>query len=118
MPKALEIVEQHLKEMSELPNDPVREVTSMSNAALMKLLHMAVSECYFTWQDTLYKQASGLPMGGWLSPILANISLEDLEHKVLCSTVSLPKLYFHYVDDIFILWNTKQGDHSKFLSLL
>ncbi len=43
-------------------------------------------------------------MGGRLSPILANIYMENLEYAVLCTSSVLPKLYFRYVDDVFILW--------------
>ncbi len=57
-------------------------------------------------------------MGGRLSPIIANIFMEDLESKVLCSAAVIPKLYLRYVDDILIVWNLAKGDYTVFLALL
>ncbi len=57
-------------------------------------------------------------MGGRLSPILANIYMEHLEYRVICSSLIVPKLFFRYVDDIFIVWNEELGPYSEFLALL
>ncbi len=57
-------------------------------------------------------------MGGHLSPILANLYMEELEHKVLCTALTIPKLYLRYVDDIFAIWDETQGDQAEFLALL
>ncbi len=44
--------------------------------------------------------------------------MEDLEHKVLCSALIVPKLFFQYIDDIIILWNNKRGSFHDFLALM
>ncbi len=116
--ETLEIVERRLEELRLLPDNPLAAITSMTNRAIMALLNLLLSECYFVWQDGLYKQVSGLPMGGRLSPILANLFMEDLEHRVLCSATILPKIYFRYVDDIFIVWDCTVGLVQEFLALL
>ncbi|MCP3681331.1 MAG: hypothetical protein GY861_01450, partial [bacterium] len=108
--ESLEIVQKRLQVLRMLPNDPISEITSMSDHAILQLLQLSLSNCYFTWQGKLYKQVAGLPMGGRLSPILANLFMEELEYKVLYSPGPLPKLFFHYVDDIVLLWDLKEGD--------
>ncbi len=92
-----------LKDLRDLPKDPISTVTSLSDSGIMKLLNHLLTECFFTWDKTLYKQSAGLPMGGHLSPILANIFMEELEYKVLCSVDRPPKLFFRYVDDIVLV---------------
>ncbi len=44
--------------------------------------------------------------------------MEDLEHKVLCSSAVIPHLYLHYVDDILIVWDQERGPHEQFLTEL
>ncbi len=84
----------------------------------MKLLRLVLTQCYFVWEGTLYRQISGLPMGGQLSPIIANIYMEDLEFRVLSTSLTTPKLYLHYVDEIYIIWSLKNGDFAPFLDSL
>ncbi|MCP4605251.1 MAG: hypothetical protein GY847_32830, partial [Proteobacteria bacterium] len=64
------------------------------------------------------RQKSGLPMGGRLSPIIANIYMEELEYQVLTSAMIVPKLYFRYVDDVFLVWDQSRGCYQDFLALL
>ncbi len=79
---------------------------------------MVLQECFFSWDGLLYKQSSGLPMGGRLSPVLANIYMEEFEYKVLSSTYLVPKMWFHYEDDVFIVWSEEYGPYEEFLDLL
>ncbi|XP_033118412.1 uncharacterized protein LOC117118036 [Anneissia japonica] len=47
-------------------------------------------------------------MGSPLSPVIANIFLEEFEQLALLSATKQPKLWLRYVDDTFIIWQ-----HSK-----
>ncbi len=116
--EVLLIVEKCLTELRALENCPLDEITSISNVGIMKLLRHVLSECYFSWDGILYQQTSGLPMGSRLSPILANLYMEHLEHSVLCATSAKPKMFFRYVDDIIIVWNAKKGSFEPFLEEL
>ena len=55
----------------------------------------------FKFNDRFYKQVFGSPMGSPLSPILADIVMDDLETFCLNSVEFNVPLYFRYVDDIF-----------------
>ncbi len=57
-------------------------------------------------------------MGGRLSPIMANLFMENLEHEVLCSSLKVPRIFFRYVDDIFLVWDESLGSHRDFLAEL
>ncbi len=118
MDDALKIIEDRLEEIRKLKEDPLKNVTSLSNAAIMRLLKTVLGQCYFYWDSVLYRQKAGLPMGSRLSPIIANIYMEHLEYKVLCSGIPVPKILLRYVDDYFVLWNKKKGSHCDFLTAL
>ena len=42
-----------------------------------------MSSLYFKFNENYYKQVNGLPIGLSLSPILADIVIQDLEENVL-----------------------------------
>ena len=43
-----------------------------------------------------------MPMGSPLSPILANIVLQDLEQEIITTNNIISSFYFRYVDDIVL----------------
>ncbi len=116
--ETLHIVQGRLDDLRKLENDPLVLITSLSNAGIMELLNHVLSQCLFSWDNALFKQASGLPMGGRLSPVLSNIYMEHLELKVLCQSSKIPRLYLRFVDDVFLVWNTMNGSHKVFLDQL
>ncbi len=116
--ETLTIVERRLESMRNLKSDPIGEITTLTNSGILQLLKLVLKECFFSWDGLLYKQSSGLPMGGRLSPVLANIFMEEFEYKVLSTTVPVPKMWFRYVDDVFIVWNEEFGPYDEFLDLL
>ncbi len=92
---------------TEQGRDRLDEVTSLTNEGVLALLRLVTMDFYFTWAGQLYRQISGLPMGSRLSPILANIFMEEVETSVLTSLCIRPKLYVRYVDDIFIIYDSQ-----------
>src|SRR5580765_3687713 len=57
---------------------------------------------YFCFDNTIYKQTFGTPMGSPLSPTIADIVLQDIENKALYKIGTKLPIYYRYVDDILL----------------
>jgi len=65
-------------------------------------VNMVLDSSYFKFNNKIYKQIFGTPMGSSLSPIIAEIIMRDLETLALNSLSYHIPLYYRYVDDILI----------------
>ena len=71
-----------------------------------KMLNNCVKNNVFLHNGVLYEQIDGCPMGGCISPTMANVFLCHHETKWLdnCPQEFKPVLYRRYVDDCFLLF--------------
>ena len=65
------------------------------------------------FQNTSYEPISGFPMGSPLSPIAADIAMDDLETKCIASLPFQLPLFFRYVDDIITAVPTNESATLK-----
>jgi len=72
---------------------------------------------YFSYNE-FYEQTSGAAMGSPISPVIANIFMEHFEKEVLQKTSKKPEIWFHYVDDTFVIWRHDKAELHKFLIFL
>ncbi len=115
--QTLQIVRARLDSLRETEEgaETLEELTSLSIDGFMELLSLMVEDFFFTWHGVLYKQRKGLPMGSRLSPILANIFMEEIENTVFRTLIIKPIIYLRYVDDIFIIYNQNELDLQDLL---
>ncbi|CAF1371718.1 unnamed protein product [Didymodactylos carnosus] len=66
------------------------------------LLNLALKNSYFQFNGKFYKQKIGLTMGNTLSPILADIYMDDYQQQHL-HQVNSPNKIWRYVDDVLII---------------
>ena len=57
-------------------------------------------------------------MGSPLSPVVANIYMQDFESWVLGTAPLKPSLWLRYVDDTFVMWNHGDMELQNFLKHL
>ena len=77
---------------------------------LYDLLKIATTESSSIFDNKLYKQTDGVAMGSPLDPTLANAFLCHYEKIWLneCPSQFKPVVYRRYVDDIFVLFKSKE----------
>ena len=102
---SIQIVKQRLQQDNTLP-----QRTSMSIQQITSLLEFCLSHTYFLFQGKYYEQVQGATMGSPISPLIANIFMEEFEVKALSSFPHLPSLWLRFVDDTFVI---NQAEHSQ-----
>jgi len=78
----------------------ISKSTKIPKNEFIAALQLILESTYFVFNNIVYKQKFGTPMGSPLSPIIAEIVLQDLEVKALgLLKLNIP-FYYRYVDDI------------------
>ena len=80
---AISIIKKHLEEDKDL-----HQRTAVTVKHISCLLEFCLRTTYFTFQGRLYEQVKGAVMGSLISPIVANLLMEDLETKALATAPS------------------------------
>ena len=73
---SIQIVKQRLQQDITLP-----QRTSMSIPQITSLLEFCLTQTYFLFQGKYYQQTQGAAMGSPISPLIANIFMEEFEVK-------------------------------------
>ena len=108
---AINIIEKHLKEDKDLHSR-----TNMKIQHIMSLLRFCLNNSYFSFQGRFYQQTEGAAMGSPISPIVANLFMEDLEFQAIQTSSTPPALWKRFVDDTFTI--IKKEDKNSFLEHL
>ena len=77
---AISIIKKHLEEDKDLHNK-----TAMTVNQISCLLEICLNTTYFTFQGKMYEQVKEAALGSPISPIMANLFMEDLETKALAT---------------------------------
>ena len=78
-----------------------RDRTSLTLDSILRLLEFVLSTTYFVYDGKFYQQNFGCAMGSPVSPIIANLFMEDYEEWALDDETLAPRIWFRYVDDTF-----------------
>ena len=82
---------------------------------LVKVLRISLKQNYFSYNQEIYIQRDGLPMGSPLSPIISEIFLQQLELQHIEQIKQQFNIIFYgrYVDDIFIIYDDTLDNSDK-----
>ena len=67
------------------------------------LLQFALSNNYFVFNDIIYKQVHGCAIGSPVSPVVANLCMEEIEESAISNSSVPPTIWKRYVDDSFCI---------------
>ncbi|XP_054257426.1 uncharacterized protein LOC128982489 [Macrosteles quadrilineatus] len=99
-------------------DDTLANRTKLPVNVIMELLDLCTQCNYFQLEGKLYRQDEGMAMGSPLSPIFANIFMEEFEQKALASARLKPKIWWRYVDDTFVVFPHGDDKLNEFLEHL
>ncbi|CAN7978756.1 unnamed protein product, partial [Ixodes persulcatus] len=108
---AVDVVEKRL-----LDDCTLGSRTALLVEDIVILLRFCLNQTYFTFDNVVYHQIEGCPMGSPVSVTVANLVMEHVE-KLVVNSLSFPlKMYCRYVDDTFVILK-KVNLHTFHLAL-
>ncbi len=105
--EAKKVIKDRLKKDKTLPTRCELNVDQ-----LVTLLELCLDTTYFMFEGQFYRQTHGAAMGSPVSPIVANLYMENFEEKALSTTSITPDVWLRYVDDTFTV--LQKYDVSEF----
>ena len=66
----------------------------------METLDICLQSSFFVYNDVIYKQIFGCPIGSLLSPIIANMVMEENEKTALNTYLKPSFLWVRHVNDV------------------
>ena len=80
--------------------DEIKKHTQLSRRQFLEGLKLIFEYSVFPFDNKVYHQVFGSPMGASLSPVLAELIMEHFEEKCLSKLKFQVPFFFRYVDDI------------------
>ena len=107
----IDIIKRQLEEDTDL-----KSRTNMTIKQICCLLEFCLKNTYLKFNGEFYEQREGAAMGSPISPIVANLFMEDLEIKAIRTSHTPPKIWRRFVDDTFSI--IKKENRNNFLQHL
>ncbi|XP_067119361.1 uncharacterized protein [Centruroides vittatus] len=75
---------------------------------VIEMANLVCCESFFGYEEQVYKQKRGVPMGSPISGLLCELVVSKVEEKVLRGFERDIVFYKRYVDDVFIIWRNNR----------
>ena len=95
MEESISICEQRLRN-----DDTLGNRTAMNVSTIISLLRFCLTTTSFQYDNQHYKQLDCVAMGSPVSPVVANLFMEEFEEKALSVQTSGPRMWKRFVDDV------------------
>ena len=84
----------------------------------MDPLSICLHSTYFAFEGQVYQHRKGTAIGCPLSPVVANIFMDDFETTALATANYSPTIWKRYADDTFVIWPHGRDRLESFLSYI
>ena len=81
-------------------DDSLWQRTSLPLEDITDLLSFCLKTTQFVFEGTYYKQVFRTAMGSPVSAVIANLVMEDIEHRALTTAPVNPSFWKRFVDDV------------------
>ena len=81
----------------------IKSATNLPLEEFKRGIEFLMNNTFFQFDNKYYQQVFGTPMGSPISPMLADLVLQDLEEVVLNKLSFKIYAYYRYVDDAFLI---------------
>ncbi|XP_071571138.1 uncharacterized protein [Temnothorax nylanderi] len=82
--------------------DSISKRTHIPKDEFILGIRLVLNSTFFIFNNRIYKQIFGSPMGSPLSPIIADITLQDIEDKAILLLPFYVTFFRRYVDDVIM----------------
>lgn len=82
--------------------DYIKNKCGIPRDEFISAVQFVLESTYFTFNDVFYQQTFGTPMDSPPSPVIADITLQDLESRAIAVLGFSVPFYYRYVDDIVL----------------
>ncbi|XP_041430610.1 LOW QUALITY PROTEIN: uncharacterized protein LOC121397622 [Xenopus laevis] len=84
-------------------DNTLSSITKLSPNQVCLLLDLCLNTTYFKYKNLFYRQKHGCAIGSPVSPIVANLYMEEVERRALLTFQgTTPTHWFRYVDDTWV----------------
>ena len=104
--ESIDICERRLRD-----DDYLADRTGMDASTVVALLKFCLTSTSFQYDETYYKQLDGVAMGSPVSPVIADIFMEDFEDRAFAAypAADLPRVWKRFVDDVIAVVKKDRG---------
>jgi len=88
---------------------------------ILKILDLILKNNDFEFNNEVFLQTCGCPMGKIIGPAAANIYLIDFDEAAMNGFRIKPEIFFRFLDDVFLFWNgtlQELKEYENFLNSL
>jgi len=80
----------------------IANACKINKEEFLKAVRLVLDSTFFTFDNRIYRQKFGTPMGSPLSLIIADLVMEYIEERALEELKTEVSFYYRYVDDIIM----------------
>ena len=98
--------------------EAIKVIEDLTDLETSKIIGICLKSTFFSFKGELYEQTCEVDMCSPLSPIIANLFMENFEQKALNSTNPKPEWLSRFVDDTFLIWAHGKEELEKIVEHL